>query len=51
VLDRRAFAYYDTVGKDWKVDPGVFRISVGSSSEKMELQGDVTITDIGDRTP
>jgi beta-glucosidase len=44
VLDRRSFAYYDTVGKDWKVEPGVFTISVGSSAEKMELQQSITLT-------
>jgi len=43
-LDRRSFAYYDTTGKQWKVDPGKFRISVGSSSDRMELEGTVTLT-------
>jgi beta-glucosidase len=49
LLDRRSFAYYDTVGKQWKVEPGNFTIFVGSSSEKMELVGNVTLTnsDIG----
>ena len=41
-LDRRSFAYYDTAGKSWKVEPGVFAISVGSSSDATELRGDVT---------
>jgi beta-glucosidase len=41
-LDRRSFAYYDTAGQSWKVEPGVFAISVGSSSETMELRGNVT---------
>jgi beta-glucosidase len=44
LLDRRSFAYYDTVGKQWKVEPGNFRIFVGSSSEKMELVGNVSLT-------
>ena len=49
LLDRRSFAYYDTAGKQWKVEPGDFTIFVGSSSEKMELGGRVTLTssDIG----
>lgn len=44
LLDRRAFAYYDTIGKQWKVEPGTFTIFVGSSSEKMELVGKVTLS-------
>jgi beta-glucosidase len=44
LLDRRSFAYYDTAGKQWKVEPGQFKIFVSSSSEKMELVGDVTLT-------
>jgi beta-glucosidase len=49
LLDRRSFAYYDAVGKQWKVEPGKFTIFVGSSSEKMESLGNVTLTssDIG----
>ena len=43
-LDRRSFAYYDIVGKNWMVEPGTFSIFVGSSSEKIELQRDVTLT-------
>ena len=43
-LDRRAFAYYDTEGKDWKVEPGVFKILVGSSSQKIELQSEITLS-------
>lgn len=42
-LDRRAFAYYDVSGKDWRVDPGEFEILVGSSSEKIELRGKVNL--------
>ena len=38
-LDRRSFAYYDVAGKDWKAEPGEFKILVGSSSAKIELQG------------
>jgi beta-glucosidase len=48
-LDRRSFAYYDTVGRRWRVEPGEFTISVASSSEKVELPGKVSLTssDIG----
>jgi beta-glucosidase len=38
-LDRRAFSYYDVSGKQWKAEPGDFGILVGSSSEKIELNG------------
>jgi beta-glucosidase len=36
-LDRRAFAYYNVENHDWIVDAGEFSVSVGSSSEKIEL--------------
>jgi beta-glucosidase len=45
VLNRRSFAYYDTAGKGWKVEPGKFTVLVGSSSEKIELQGDIALTE------
>ena len=38
-LDRRAFSYYDVLKKNWNADPGSFGILVGSSSDKIELQG------------
>ena len=38
-LDRRAFSYYDVRKKGWSADPGSFGILVGSSSDKIELQG------------
>jgi len=43
-LNRRSFAYYDVTGKQWKIVPGEFTIFVGSSSEKMELVGKVSLT-------
>jgi beta-glucosidase len=54
LLDRRSFAYYDTVEKQWKVEPGNFTIFVGSSSEKIELVVNVSLThsdieNLGDR--
>ena len=36
-LDRRAFAYYNVENRDWTVDAGEFSVSVGSSSEQIEL--------------
>jgi beta-glucosidase len=38
-LDRRAFSFYDINKKEWNAEPGAFKILVGSSSEKIELQG------------
>jgi beta-glucosidase len=43
-LDRRAFSFYDVKQKGWNADPGAFNILVGSSSEKMELQGSFSLT-------
>lgn len=43
-LDSRAFAYYDTTAKGWKIDPGSFRIGVGDSSVAIDLKGSVDIS-------
>jgi beta-glucosidase len=37
-LNRRAFSFYDVTNKQWKAEPGTFKILLGSSSEKIELQ-------------
>jgi beta-glucosidase len=42
-LDRRAFSFYDVEKGNWKAEPGKFSILVGSSSEKIELQGEFTL--------
>jgi beta-glucosidase len=42
-MNRRAFSYYDVDKKDWTADPGKFDILVGSSSEKIQLQGAFTL--------
>ncbi|MFZ0760175.1 MAG: glycoside hydrolase family 3 C-terminal domain-containing protein [Candidatus Sulfotelmatobacter sp.] len=42
-LDRRAFSYYDVDKKDWAADPGKFKILIGSSSEKIRLQGEFAL--------
>ncbi|GAA1131685.1 glycoside hydrolase family 3 C-terminal domain-containing protein [Nocardioides aquiterrae] len=39
-LDRRAFAYWD---RGWTVDPGRYRISVGSSSRDLPLRTPLTL--------
>lgn len=38
-LDARAFSYYDVKAKKWRADAGTFGILVGSSSAKIELEG------------
>src|SRR6266850_116523 len=43
-LDRRAFSFYDVEKKNWKAEPGKFSILVGSSSEKIERQGEFTLS-------
>ena len=42
-LDRRAFSFYDVKKKDWSAEPGQYEILVGSSSDKIELQGAFTL--------
>jgi len=39
LLDRRAFAFYNSSKHDWDVAPGDFVILVGSSSVDIKLQG------------
>lgn len=43
-LDRRSLSFYDINKKGWNAEPGTFKILVGSSSEKTELQGTFTLT-------
>ena len=43
-LDRRAFSFYDVEKNNWKAEPGKFSILVGSSSEKIERQGEFTLS-------
>jgi len=43
VLDRRALAWYDTGGHDWRVDPGRFRLFVGNASDATPLSAEFTI--------
>jgi len=43
-LHGRAFSFYDVENNNWKAEPGKFSILVGSSSEKIELQGEFTLS-------
>jgi beta-glucosidase len=47
-LDRRAFAYCDVPGKQWKADAGTYEIQVGASSRDIRLKSSVRLT--GDYT-
>jgi beta-glucosidase len=42
-LDSRAFAYYNTVKKDWHVENGWFEILVGASSSDIKLKEKIRI--------
>jgi beta-glucosidase len=42
-LDRSAFSFYDVSTHSWQVNPGEFRILVGSSSADIRLTAPVTI--------
>ncbi len=42
-LDRRAFEYYDVPGRQWKLDPGIFKVMIGESSEGITLRGNVNM--------
>lgn len=43
VLERSAFAYWHPERHDWYVEPGVFRVLVGSSSADIRLEGTITL--------
>ena len=42
-LDKRSLAYWDESEHGWKVDPGTFEVSVGSSSENLPLKEKFTV--------
>jgi beta-glucosidase len=44
ILDKRSFSYWSEQGHGWTVDPGVFKIYVGDSSENTPLTTDLTVT-------
>ncbi len=43
-LDRRSFAYYNVLAKDWRVEAGEFEILVGASSRDIRLEGKVNVS-------
>jgi hypothetical protein len=43
-LNPRAFAYYDTAGKDWHADADQYSVEVGRSSAETPLHADITLT-------
>lgn len=43
VLDRRAFAHYDVITKDWEVLTGKYQIQVGTSSADIRLSQDIRV--------
>jgi beta-glucosidase len=44
VLDSRAFSYFDPGAHQWRVDPGEFTISVGSSVEQTQIKSTISLT-------
>jgi beta-glucosidase len=42
-LDRRAFAHWDRRNRQWRADPGAFRILVGASSRDIRLEAEVQV--------
>ena len=42
-LDQRALSYYDANEKGWRVDPGMFKVFVGDSSEDTPLTAEFTV--------
>ena len=39
LVDRRALSYFDVASRKWRAEPGAFELLVGSSSQKIELNG------------
>ncbi|HEY3063466.1 MAG TPA: fibronectin type III-like domain-contianing protein [Chloroflexota bacterium] len=44
-LDERAFAFWDVSAHQWRVEPGEFKIRVGSSSRDIRLTARTVRTD------
>jgi beta-glucosidase len=42
-LDRRALSYFDVKTRQWRAEPGVFEVLVGSSARQIELRGKLTL--------
>jgi beta-glucosidase len=43
ILDSRALSYYDVNARQWRAEPGNFKVLVGRSSEQIELRGKLTL--------
>ncbi len=50
-LDKRAFAYYNVLIKDWHVESGEFKILVGASSRDIKLEDSVTVVSANPDAP
>ncbi|MBR5974748.1 MAG: glycoside hydrolase family 3 C-terminal domain-containing protein [Clostridiales bacterium] len=44
VLDRRAFAYYNSQIKDWHVESGTYKILIGASSRDIRCEREINVT-------
>jgi beta-glucosidase len=42
-LDARAMSFYDVTKKQWSVEPGQFKIMVGSSSRDIRLSAEFEV--------
>ena len=42
-LPRSAFAFYDVDIHDWRINPGTFTVSVGTSVEDIRLKQQITL--------
>ena len=42
-LDARSFAYYDPRRKQWRADPGLYRVLIGDASDHADLMTNVTL--------
>jgi len=45
-LDKRSFAFYDANRKEWRIDGGTYTLMVGSSSQDIRVERDITITPV-----
>jgi beta-glucosidase len=43
-LTSRAFAYFDASAQEWRVDSGQYKIFIGSSIDRLPLQGAISLT-------
>jgi beta-glucosidase len=50
-LNSRALSFYDSKAKQWRAEAGTFKVLVGTSSEQIELSGDLTLSEAISGTP